>query len=38
MQHYQDIENAFFGVGEDVRQAMGIGPGVQQQFNFTPGL
>lgn len=36
MQHYQDIENAFFGVGEDVRQAMGIGPGVQQQFNFTP--
>ena len=37
-QHYQDIENASFGLGEDIRHAMGIGPGVQQQFKFTPGL
>lgn len=35
-QHYQDIENASFGLGEDIRHAMGIGPGVQQQFKFTP--
>lgn len=36
IQHYQDIENASFGLGEDIRHAMGIGPGVQQQFKFTP--
>ncbi|CAH3184648.1 unnamed protein product [Porites evermanni] len=35
-QHYQDIENASFGLGEDIRHAMGIGPGVRQQFKFTP--
>ena len=38
IQHYQDIENASFGLGEDIRHAMGIGPGVQQQFKFTPGV
>lgn len=38
MQHYLDIENASFGLGEDICHAMGIGPGVQQQFKFTPGL
>ncbi|XP_068672655.1 uncharacterized protein [Montipora foliosa] len=36
MQHYQDIENASFGLGEDIPQAVGIGPGVQQQFKFMP--
>ena len=37
--HYQDIENACrFGLGEDIWHAMGIGPGVQQQFEFTPGV
>ena len=37
--HYQDIENACrFGLGEDIWHAMGIGPGVQQQFKFTPGV
>ena len=37
--HYQDIENACrFGLGEDIWRAMGIGPGVQQQFEFTPGV
>ena len=35
IQHYQDIENACFGLGDDIRRAMGIGPGVQQQFKFT---
>ena len=38
IQHYQDIENASFGLGEDIRCAMGIGPGVQQQFELTPGV
>ena len=38
IQHYQDIENASFGLGEDIRYAMGIGPGVQQQFELTPGV
>ena len=38
IQHYQDIENASFGLGEDIRHAMSIGPGVQQQFKFTPGV
>lgn len=36
IQHYQDIENASFGLGEDIRHALGIGPGVQQQFKFIP--
>ena len=36
-QHYQDIESASAGLGEQIRHAMGIGPGVQQQFKFTPG-
>ena len=38
IQHYQDIENASFGLGEDIRHAMGMGRGVQQQFKFTPGV
>lgn len=38
IQHYQDIENASCGLGEDIRHAIGIGPGVQQQFKFTPGV
>ena len=27
-----------FGLGEDIWHAIGIGPGVQQQFKFTPGV
>ena len=38
IQHYQNIENASFGLGEDIWHAMGIGPGVQQQFEFTLGV
>ena len=38
IQHYQNIENASFGLGEDIWHAMGIGPGVQRQFKFTPGV
>ncbi|XP_032221390.1 F-actin-monooxygenase MICAL1 [Nematostella vectensis] len=39
VQHYQDIENATEGLGSgEIRKAMGIGPGVQQQFKFTPDV
>ncbi|KAK3734540.1 hypothetical protein QZH41_010397, partial [Actinostola sp. cb2023] len=36
IQHYQDIESASVGLDEQIRHALGIGPGVQQQFNYVP--
>ena len=38
IEHYQNIENASIGFGEDIWHAMGIGPGVQQHFKFTLGV
>ncbi|XP_031571363.1 F-actin-monooxygenase MICAL1-like [Actinia tenebrosa] len=36
IQHYQDIESASAGLDDQIRHALGIGPGVQQQFNYVP--
>ncbi|KXJ28604.1 F-actin-monooxygenase MICAL1 [Exaiptasia diaphana] len=36
VQHYQDIESASVGLDEQIRHALGIGPGVQQQFHYVP--